>query len=36
MFALQYQVMFEGICFGHVLLIACQYMQLMIPKLQEG
>jgi hypothetical protein len=36
MFALQCQVVFEGICFGHVLSIACQYMQLMTPKLQEG
>jgi hypothetical protein len=26
MFALQCQVVFEGICFGHVLSIACQYM----------
>jgi hypothetical protein len=36
MFALQCQVVFESICFGHVLSIAFQYMQLMAPKLQEG
>jgi hypothetical protein len=36
MFVLQCQVVFEDICFGPVLSIACQYTQVMTPKITRG